>query len=154
MPPQPKPESGIASKPTSLRITERDRRPESPVQPATPSPALVEKTVTARIPVVEARIQRPVVPELQAPAVPLAAVKAMPAPRKPAALIEQPRPAPILDRPEISGPRASIVAQMVSFLSPAPSRKEGVSPAEQHLPGIVERLSGIDPKRKLIELQF
>jgi kumamolisin len=138
MPPQPKPEPRIAAHSTRPRITERDHRPESPAQPAMSSPALVEKTVAARIRVAEARTQRrgftnPTSAACRASA----SIEASAAALKPVALIAPSRPVPVPDRPEIGDARASTDSRADSPLAQAPSRMERVSPARQHLPGIV-----------------
>jgi kumamolisin len=134
MPPQAKPEPLIAAHPTRVRITESARRPQSPVKPLTSSLALVEKTVTARTPVMETRTKRPVVPAQQAtPAVPVSGAKAVPTPWKPAALIAPLRSVTAPDRPEIVGPELSEAPPMESFLSPAPAREKCLWSARHYL---------------------
>jgi len=131
LPPQPRPEIRIAADDARPRITERARRTESSVRPATPSPALAGKTVATRMSVVEARVLRPVVPVQQTPS----ALAVLPMKPAPAALTTPPRPAIVPDRPEIGGPGASTTPRMDSYPA-TPSRKECVLPAGQHFPCI------------------
>jgi hypothetical protein len=118
LPPQPKAGSAIAVQQTRPRIPEPVRRSASSTQPATPKP--VEKTVVARV---EAAAPPPV-------------IRAAPLEREPAAITAPLHPVPVLDPPEILGPETREAPRMDSFLSPAPSRKEDVSPARGHLPSI------------------
>jgi kumamolisin len=131
-PPPPKPEARMVVHPIKSRIHEPAHLPESPAQPAPLSLALTKKKATSREPAAETRIGRPPKASLQPPA----GLPATLAARTPASLPERALSAPVLERPEILGPRTSDVPRVDWLNRPIPVPEEYGSAAKRYLPAI------------------